>query len=241
MIRYRYRSLSFVAALSIVVLSQVMANAQNEAAKKRKAGPMAPITDVPGLPRALLIGDSISIGYTLPVRAALKGKVNVHRPPTNCGPTTSGLKGIDNWLGDSQWDLIHFNWGLHDLKYLGPNGQNLQDPKDPKNHQQVPPDQYEENLRQLVLRLKKTGAKLVWRNTTPVPEGAKGRVVGDAAKYNAIAQRVMKENDVVIQDMFGFVKPQQAKLMLKANVHFTKEGSAALADEVAKVILTTLR
>ncbi|MEI6567481.1 MAG: hypothetical protein WCR20_12460, partial [Verrucomicrobiota bacterium] len=29
---------------------------------------MRPIQDVPGLPRVLLMGDSISIGYTLPVR-----------------------------------------------------------------------------------------------------------------------------------------------------------------------------
>ena len=33
--------------------------------------------DVPGLPRILLIGDSISIGYTEPVREALKDKANV--------------------------------------------------------------------------------------------------------------------------------------------------------------------
>lgn len=33
---------------------------------------MAPITDIPGLPRVLLIGDSISIGYTLQVRELLK-------------------------------------------------------------------------------------------------------------------------------------------------------------------------
>src|SRR5437762_2496146 len=32
---------------------------------------MAEIRDVPGLPRVLLIGDSISIGYTLPVRKLL--------------------------------------------------------------------------------------------------------------------------------------------------------------------------
>ena len=35
---------------------------------------MTPIEDVAGLPRVLLIGDSISIGYTLPTRELLKGK-----------------------------------------------------------------------------------------------------------------------------------------------------------------------
>lgn len=46
----------------------------------------APITDTPGLPRVLLIGDSISMGYTLPVRDLLKGRANVHRIPENGTP-----------------------------------------------------------------------------------------------------------------------------------------------------------
>jgi len=65
-----------------------------------------PVEDVAGLPRVLLIGDSISIGYTVPVREMLKGKANVHRIPANGGPTTNGLAHIDEWLGEGRWDLI---------------------------------------------------------------------------------------------------------------------------------------
>jgi acyl-CoA thioesterase-1 len=83
---------------------------------------MRPITDDPKLPRVLLIGDSISIGYTLEVRKLLAGKANVHRNPGNGGPTINGLARLDEWLGTSRWDVIHFNWGLHDLKVLT-NGQ----------------------------------------------------------------------------------------------------------------------
>ena len=35
---------------------------------------MAPIEEIRNLPNVLVIGDSISIGYTLPTRALLKGK-----------------------------------------------------------------------------------------------------------------------------------------------------------------------
>src|SRR5689334_21790630 len=76
----------------------------------------APVTDEPGLPRILLIGDSISIGYTVTVRTMLAGKANVHRIPENGADTANGLKKLDAWLGDARWDVIHFNWGLHDLK-----------------------------------------------------------------------------------------------------------------------------
>ena len=224
-----------------------LAHADTKVKKRvKKVRPeMVKVEDVAGLPRVLLIGDSISIGYTLDTRKALSGKANVHRALTNCGPTISGLKQLDKWLAtggaDKKWDVIHFNWGLHDLKYMGPNGENLKDPKDPKNHQQVPPDQYRKNLTQLVERLKATNAKLIWRNTTPVPEGAKGRVVGDSAKYNAIAAEIMKANDIPTHDLFSVVKndlkPEHLK---KADVHYTKLGSTVLGKDVARVISEAL-
>ena len=123
---------------------------------------------------------------------------------------------------------------------MGPNGENLQDPQDPKNRRQVSPEEYEANLRELVKRLKKTGAVLIWRNTTPVPEGAQGRVVGDAASYNEIAARIMQEHEIQVQDLYSFAKSRMDQIMRKANVHFTPDGSQALADEVATVILKNL-
>src|SRR5205823_12346537 len=74
------------------------------------------VQDVAGLPCVLLIGDSISIGYTEPVRVELTKKANLHRIPENGAATTVGVKNLDNWLGSSKWDVIHFNFGLHDLR-----------------------------------------------------------------------------------------------------------------------------
>jgi hypothetical protein len=84
---------------------------------------VALIADEPGLPRVLLIGDSISIGYTLEVRALLQGRANVHRIPVNGGATEVGLANIEDWLGDGNWDVIHFNFGLHDAKYVSETTQ----------------------------------------------------------------------------------------------------------------------
>lgn len=202
--------------------------------------PFKKIIDDPNLPRVLLIGDSISIGYTVPVRSLLKGKANVHRPLTNCGPTKKGVVELERWLGSKKWDVIHFNFGLHDLKYMGPNGENLADPKDPKNGQQVPPKEYERNLKRIVKRLKETGAKLVWRNTTPVPVGAKGRVVGDSRKYNLIAEKIMKENGIPTDDHYHFAMKRQDEIQNKADVHFSKTGSKLLAEKVVKIISEVL-
>ena len=208
---------------------------------KRKPNPVfAPVKDNPKLPRVLLIGDSISIGYTLPTRDFLKGKANLHRIPTNGGPTTRGLASIDKWRGDSKWDVIHFNWGLHDLKYMGPKGENLF-PKEKGGKPQVPIDAYEKNLDQLVSRLKKTGAKLIWRNTTPVPPGSKGRYVGDSVKFNTAAARVMKKHGVPTHDLFTMSKKRMREIMRPANVHYTPEGSKVLGKDVARVIMKALK
>lgn len=231
----------FITLLAVILFGTLCTSNSEAQKKKRKPNPaMQPIEDVAGLPRVLLIGDSISIGYTLPVRALMKGKANVHRPKVNCGPTTSGLSGIDAWLGDKKWDVIHFNWGLHDLKYMGPKGGNLADPKAADSHQQVSPADYEKNLRTLVERLKKTDAKLIWCSTTPVPEGTKGRVPGDSAKYNAIAAKVMKDNNIPTDDLYTFAKSRLKEIQKPANVHFSPEGSEALAKEVVASISKAL-
>jgi len=192
--------------------------------------------DEPALPRVLLIGDSISIGYHAATVAALKGKANVQRPKTNCGPTTWGLQQLDQWLGQGKWDVIHFNWGLHDLKYINQRGQ-----RDLKGKQQVPPAEYEKNLQELVRRLKATGAVLIFATTTPVPKGAGGRIPGDSVAYNKIALKVMKENGVLVDDLYALAAPQLQKIQRPANVHFTPQGSKVLAAQVADSILKALK
>ncbi|MCA9078272.1 MAG: SGNH/GDSL hydrolase family protein [Planctomycetaceae bacterium] len=198
----------------------------------------AQVIDDPTLPRVLLIGDSISIGYTVPVQEMLKGKANVHRVPTNAGPTTKGLMHIDEWLGDKPWDVIHFNWGLHDLKYIDDEG-GLVDVE--QGHQQVSIEQYEQNLCKLIARLKQTDAKLIWRSTTPVPEGATGRVVGDAAKYNAVAAAIMQEQGIPTDDQYTFAMSCLDEIQRPANVHFTPEGSRRLAEQVVKAVTPLLK
>jgi len=197
-------------------------------AKPRKTQPnqvLAPVADVAGLPRVLLIGDSISMGYTLAVRELLAGKANVHRPPTNCGPTIRGVEQIDAWLGDGPWDVIHFNFGLHDLKIM-----------DDGKHQ-VALDQYEQNLRKLVERMQKTKAKLIWCSTTPVPESSSPpRHNADVLAYNAAAKKIMAEQGIAIDDLYALALPQLTKIQLPNNVHFSPEGSKVLARQVAESI-----
>ncbi len=219
-------------ALALILAPLVAMSA--DPAPKSKPAPnpsLAAVEDVDGLPRVLLIGDSVSIGYTLPTRELLKGKANVHRPPANCSSTGNGLHHLTSWVGDKTWDVIHFNFGLHDAK-LPPEGV-----------RHAPPDVYEKNLRELVKQMKASGAKLIFATTTPVPNGGNltsTRRFGSVEEYNAVAQKVMAVNGVAINDLNTAIAPHVAKMQRPNDVHFTDEGSALLAKQVAQAIQAQL-
>ena len=129
--------------------------------------PVRYVREEPGLPRALLIGDSISFGYTTRVQDLLRGKVNVWRVPVNGGSTERGLESLDAWLSwRDHWDVIHLNFGLHDLKRQKEGSRNP-DQLDVTGKINVPLERYAKNLEQLAQRLKATGAEIIWASTTP--------------------------------------------------------------------------
>ena len=175
------------------------------------------VDDDPTLPRLLLIGDSVSRGYTLAVRKALAGKANVHRAPANCGPTSSGLKNIDAWLGDGKWDLIHFNFGIHDRN--------------------TPIADYTQRLDQLIQRMQKTGATLVWASTTPIPDApAKKQTAASIVERNKAAAELMRQRGIATNDLFNAVTPHLAEMQNPNDVHFNGKGYDFLGETVAKAI-----
>jgi acyl-CoA thioesterase-1 len=203
--------------------------------RTRKKNPaLEKIQDDPKLPRVLLIGDSISIGYTLPARGLLKNKANLHRILANGGPTTRGVANLSKWLGNGKWDAIHFNFGLHDLKYM-PETQGLQ----------VSLRDYEKNLKTIVAKLRQTGAVVIWASTTPVQDDRtppnRKRLNKDVEAYNAIAKKIMTAEKIAINDLHAVAKGAPlAEIQTKDGVHFTKEGSKRLAKCVAAAITEAL-
>jgi len=193
------------------------------------------------LPKALLIGDSISIGYTPHVIAALKGKVDVKHHKGNAQHTGTGLKMLDRWVGQTDWDVIHFNWGLWDLCYRHPESKYQGRRDKVRGALTMSLEAYEKNLEQLVVRLKKTKARLIWAHTTTVPKGEAGRKLGDDDKYNAAAARVMKKHGVEINDLNVLTDSFGPELFVKpGDVHYKTEGSKRLGEAVAARILQAL-
>jgi acyl-CoA thioesterase-1 len=200
-------------------------------------------SDNPSLPRYLCIGDSISYNYAKALREALAGKANVHHPPTNCGPSGKGVGNIVEWLGawevkGRHWDVISFNFGHWDA-----GGTK---------------EKYQANLEIVIREMKKTGAKLIWVTTCPVPEGCKpagdldangkapGRTAGVMKKYlNPWALEVMKRHpEIAVCDLWQFVADHRGDLYAEwwkgNNVHFSGEGADALGTVLARRVLEAL-
>jgi hypothetical protein len=112
------------------------------------------------LPNVVVIGDSVSIGWTPVLRQLLAGKATVlHNPNSGDG----GARSTSDMLQCLKYRLstadlkpfpanitIVFNFGLHDYN-LGMAGA----------------DEYESEMRTIVKALRGTGAKLVYAATTP--------------------------------------------------------------------------
>ena len=198
-------------------------------------------------PNVLVIGDSISLGYTPVLQGMLYGEVDITRPPNkgggwiNCEGTKRGVEMIDEWLKLGTFDVIHFNFGLHDLKHVHPDsGRNSNDPAHP---QQSNLREYEENLRIIVTKLKASGASLIFATTTPYPDKPGGplRRADQPAKYNDVARRIMRENNIMVNDLHGFTLPRMNELLLPNNVHFRPSANLELARQVAHRIRAALK
>ena len=190
----------------------------------------------PALPNILLIGDSISGGYQKQVKSALNGKANVVKNQGNAEWTGTGLKKIDSYLGDTQWDIIHFNWGLWDIY-----GWRYYD-------EDRSPEAYAKRLDQLVTRMKKTDARLIWATTTPVCPGPEKSMLQRHNRevvitreqqelYREAALKVMKKHGVEINDLYTYILPDLKKFSPAAdNVHFSGSGCARLAKKVTATL-----
>jgi len=188
--------------------------------------------DDPDLPRVLVIGDSISMNYHNAAKAVLDGVANYYRIEGNGGPTTRGVLATELWLGNYKeeglhWDLIQFNFGLHDLR------QSYNPETNTFGEHQVRVAEYKANLERIIAILRETGATLMWCTTTPVPQSRTGRwpePIGHAGRrqdedlvFNAAAMEVMQRHpDIRVSDLNGFARaaPELEAWHQQHDVHF---------------------
>lgn len=194
------------------------------------------------MPTILILGDSISNGYTPYVERALAGRFEIirrgERIETDTGPTWHDshlfLQKQEGWLEDTpSVDMIHFNCGLHDLMRDRETGAAI-----------VPLGRYGENLQRIVRRLQATDARLIWATTTPVLDErhqAKvekyDRLESDVLAYNRESEAIMRAAGIEIDDLHEAIcSGDIGSLVREDGVHMTEAGSERLGEQVVQVI-----
>lgn len=177
------------------------------------------------LPNVLLIGDSISmgtggkdassdpLGYGWDVQKELQ-EMGLAKVQHNggwfiggqAGPSTKGVQCIDAWLGPAlsnnvsnatQYDVIHFNHGLHDID----------------ESEYVPIGEYVHNLDTIFAKLQraiKPGGQIIWATSSPVPWPSQYTLRNNSAaqRYNTAAGQLWHSKPagaVVTNDLYSLI------------------------------------
>ncbi len=189
-------------------------------------------------PKILIIGDSISLGYTPFVKTILADKAIVTHNKGNAQHSGYGLENVATWIEKDDYDIIQFNWGLWDLCYRHPDSK-VQGNRDKENGTiTFSPEEYQQNLEAIVKLLKEnTNARLIFVTTSYVPTQEAGRYVKDAQIYNKVAKKVMKKYGVQVNDIYKKSKTIHKEFgQGNDNVHYKKEGYEALGEIIASYL-----
>ncbi len=213
-------------------------------AELRSDNIVAAAPQVAGLPMALILGDSISIGYTPVVRARLEGLANVVRPKINCQHTGVGLQMLDEWTGEIKWDVIHFNFGIWDTHLLDDQGELLLGyDKDGAGSAggaiRHTPEQYGDNLEKIVERLKARCRHLLWASTTPVMY-RKGERFEAIPTLNRVAAEIMRRHNIPTTDLYNHALPNASEWLSADQCHFNETGNKHLGALVTAGITKAL-
>jgi lysophospholipase L1-like esterase len=184
--------------------------------------------DQAGLPRVLLIGDSITRAYDPAVEQRLAGKAYVARLATSAFLSDPMLlKQVEMLLDSMKFDVIHFNNGMHGWQ-----------------HSEA---EYRQAFPEFLATIQKHAphAKLIWATTTPLrvstpinPGEAQPSDERIAAR-NAIAREFVAAQNIAIDDLNALMAGHPE--YHSDNIHFNEQGIALQADQVAAAIEKVLK
>jgi hypothetical protein len=181
------------------------------------------------LPRVLLIGDSITRAYYPEVEKHLEGKAYVGRLASSAFISDPALlKQIEMVLGEYQFDVIHFNNGMHGWQHSE--------------------KEYAQALPKLLKTIQKCApnAKLIWANTTPLkmsptlpPDNQTQATDERIAARNAIALKLVQAKEIPVDDLNTPMRGHPE--YHSDNVHFNSQGIHLQAAQVATHIEKLLK
>jgi lysophospholipase L1-like esterase len=214
---------------ALLVLAVTASLVQEQPAARRESiewtDAWMPHTNDHDLPRVMLIGDSITRSYYPAVEEKLKGKAYVSRYTTSKAIGDPALlTELAVFLKQNRYAVVHFNIGMHGWAYTE--------------------DEYRQHWPALLSAIRESapGARLIWASTTPVRKDREGKNAGPRndriQARNAVARTLSDREKIPVDDLHALMSGHAD--MHTDDVHFSKEGSALMAEQVAREIAKLL-
>jgi len=182
--------------------------------------------------KVLLLGDSIRMSYQPVVAEMMKDIADVVGPEENCQFSAYTLDSIDRWLEQfGKPDVVHWNNGIHDVGH-NPDREPIQ----------YPLDEYIFNLKGIIEKLRKTGAKIIFATSTPVHPNRPFKNTEWAWQndeidgYNEGALELMKSKKIPVNDLHAVVAENYDAYLSEDMLHLSQEGVKKCAEAVVNVI-----
>lgn len=183
----------------------------------------------PKLPRVLLVGDSILIGYRKLVIRSLEGKANVDTWTNPYYQSENYNRRLAEVLLKGPFSVIHINAGLHGFQ-----------------EGRIPTGGYEpitQSLIDLILR-NSPDAQIIWANTTPVISKDIPRTLDQSInpiiiEHNRMAAIVMERNHILVNDFYSTLASHM-DLSKGDQFHWTAPAYHILADMATRSIIKKL-
>ena len=182
----------------------------------------------------LLLGDSIRMACQRTIREKLGDEYNVSFPNENCRFAAYTRNSLRMWLPEfPKPEIIHWNNGLWDVARVYGEDECF-----------TPLERYIDDLYKTLRVLRSTGAKIIFATTTPTdPRKERPRegmpsvhFNSDIRKYNEAACRLMRDNDIPINDLYSVVEPHISEYIADDLIHPTAKGIEAIAVATAEII-----
>lgn len=193
--------------------------------------------------RVLLLGDSIRMGYQEYVKKLLKNECEV----VFCADDNGRFVQYNYWQLNQMFrqykhfDIVHFNSGYWDMNIEEPCLEALNT---------IP--EYRYGLNKILRYLKQQKAIAIFANTCPIyATGNSQDNTGTQAsisyknewviEYNKAAESLMKQNNVVINDLYSVMLEGPKYYKCADMLHLSETGYKICAEEIVKAIRKELK
>jgi lysophospholipase L1-like esterase len=185
--------------------------------------------------KVVLIGDSIRRGYQALVQQKF-ANAEVWGPVENCEHGVRVLDYFKPWVADQRPDIVHANFGLHDVS-IQLDGEH-----------KIILAQYQISVQRFIDRVKAVGIKhLIWATTTPLYRTEpnlpmqKWRMLSEAHidAYNAAALEIVQRQGIAVNDLHAVIMRHDfAKCLSEDGCHMSPFGNEVLSDAVVAALQT---